>query len=277
MFLIACKNTPLTASRGCDFGYFYQKQAMPTDIERVSRFYDEFFKDQVNVRVNERIIFCLDQLKRSGLRPSSTVLELGCGGGTLTYLLSRKIKTGRIEAVDISPYAIAFARKNILQKNVQFHVQDIANFHCGQAFDYITLFDVLEHIPIPDHARLFRTIESMMAAHSVLLINIPNPRYLEYDRSHHPESLQIIDQPLFPDHIASMLAQTDLYLQSLTTNSIWVEDDYQFLIVKKNTPFTEKKLTDKRNFRQKAVARLKREWQMWRYRYPTRTYIATQT
>ena len=101
---------------------------MPTDRESVSRFY--------------------------GLRPSSTVLESGCGGGTLTYLLSRKIKTGRIEAVDISPYAIAFARKNILQKNVQFHVQDIANFYSGQAFYYITLFDVLEHIPISDQKRM---------------------------------------------------------------------------------------------------------------------------
>src|ERR1700743_1571880 len=99
--------------------------------ESIIHFYDDFFKDPVNVQLNERILFCYKQLIKGGLASRSTVLELGCGGGVLTALLSRKVRTGNIEAVDLSPYAIEFARKQVTSKNVHFHAQDIVNYSPG--------------------------------------------------------------------------------------------------------------------------------------------------
>jgi trans-aconitate 2-methyltransferase len=233
----------------------------------IAHYYDEFFKDPVYVRVNERIIFCYKMLVKQGLRSSSTILELGCGGGGLTFLLSRKIRRGTIEAIDLSPYAIDFAKTQIKSKNVRFAVQDIVHYRSG-LFDFITLFDVLEHVPIPAQPSLFRNIETMMTEHSLLLVNIPNPRYLEFDQVYHPETLQIIDQPLHTDYLTKLISDHGLYLHSLETNSIWVEDDYQFLVIKKKGPFVERKLSEMRSFRGKAAAWLKRKRNSLHYKYP---------
>ncbi|HMI61710.1 MAG TPA: class I SAM-dependent methyltransferase [Puia sp.] len=239
--------------------------------EGIIHFYDEFFKNPVNVQFNERILFCYKQLIKGGLTSRSTVLELGCGGGALTALLGRKVRTGNVEAVDISPYAIEFARKQVTNKIVHFHVQDIVNYSPGSGtFDFITLFDVLEHVSIQDHRQLFQNIAQWMSDNTLLLINIPNPRYLEYDRHHQPEALQIIDQPLHSDYMARLIAESDMFVHSLETMSIWVIDDYQFFIVKKNQPFLETKLSVIRNFRQKTVAWLQRKWNNWYYAYPKR-------
>ena len=239
--------------------------------ESIIHFYDDFFKNPVNVQLNERILFCYKQLIRGGLTSRSTVLELGCGGGALTALLSRKVRTGKVEAVDLSPYAIEFARKQVKNKTVHFHVQDIVNYSPGSgSFDFITLFDVLEHIPVQDHRQLFQNIALGMSRNTLLLINIPNPRYLEYDLIHQPETLQIIDQPLHSDYLTRLIAESDMFVHSLETTSVWVIDDYQFLIVKRKQPFVETKLSVTRNFRQKAFAYLKRKWNSRYYAYPKR-------
>jgi hypothetical protein len=107
-----------------------------------------------------------------------------------------------------------------------------------------------------------------MTDHTLLLINIPNPRYTEYDRIRHPHTLQIIDEALHPEYLVNQLSDCGLMLHSLETHSIWVEDDYQFLIVKKRQPFREVKLSGSRNFGQKAFNRLRREWNRRYYKYP---------
>ncbi len=68
--------------------------------EEVSQFYDQFSERQIKIGVNERLIFLFKQLKKLGLTKKSKILELGCGVGAFTYLLSKKLKKGYIEAVN---------------------------------------------------------------------------------------------------------------------------------------------------------------------------------
>jgi 2-polyprenyl-3-methyl-5-hydroxy-6-metoxy-1,4-benzoquinol methylase len=126
--------------------------------EEVSQFYDQFSERQIKIGVNERLIFLFKQLKKLGLTKKSKILELGCGVGAFTYLLSKKVEKGYIEAVDLSEKSIENAQKNIQKNNVQLFVGDVVHYQPQESdFDFITLLDVIEHIPIEEHFNLFKT------------------------------------------------------------------------------------------------------------------------
>ncbi|MEJ7683508.1 MAG: hypothetical protein WKG06_37765 [Segetibacter sp.] len=106
-----------------------------------------------------------------------------------------------------------------------------------------------------------------MNEHSKLLINIPNPRYTEYDRIYQPESLQIVDETVYLNQLCDVLYRNNLYMHFFETYSIWVKDDYQYMVVYKNYPFTETKLSAVRTLPQKIKERLKREFRKRFYKF----------
>src|SRR5450631_2039103 len=128
-----------------------------------AEFYDDFISYQINSGINDRIYQLYKRLCRLGISSDTNILEIGCGIGTLTYLLSCKIKRGRIEAVDISKKSIEFAQSNLNRPNILFFAADILEFKPGfSGFDFLLLFDVIEHIPEEDHITLFRKISGWM-------------------------------------------------------------------------------------------------------------------
>ena len=232
-------------------------------------FYDHFIKNQVESGINDRIYGLYRRLCKMGLQSNSAVLEIGCGIGTLTYLLTRKVKTGRIEATDISPQSIEYAKKNLVRPNLSLFAGDILQLEPqSKTFDYVLLFDVIEHIPVEDHTALFSRISRWMHDDSCLLINIPNPGYILFDEKNNPAALQEIDQPVFPDHLATVLAKSGLDIVQFETYSVWVKNDYQFIVGKKRINFEEKFLSKERNVFQKGIVWWGRKWRKFIYRYP---------
>jgi 2-polyprenyl-3-methyl-5-hydroxy-6-metoxy-1,4-benzoquinol methylase len=232
-------------------------------------FYDDYINNQVESGINDRIVGLYRRVRQMGLKTTSTVLEIGCGIGTLTYLLSRKVKSGKIEAMDISPRSVEYAKKNLSNTNIHFFTGDILESQpVTGSFDFVLLFDVIEHIPLQDHAALFTRINDWLHEDSVLLINIPNPAYILFDEKNNPAALQEIDQPVFADHLATVLAKAELDLVRFETYSVWVRNDYQFIVVMKRKAFEEKLLSQERNILQKGIAWLGRKWRKFIYRYP---------
>jgi trans-aconitate 2-methyltransferase len=234
-----------------------------------AEFYDHFIQKQVESGINDRIYGLYRRLCRLGLHNHSSVLEIGCGIGTLTYLLTRKVKLGAIEATDISPQSIEYIKRNLVRPNLRVFAGDILEAGpSGTSFDFVLLFDVIEHIPLPDHTKLFSRISGWMQDHSLLLINIPNPGYVIYDEKNNPAALQEIDQPVFPDHLAGVLAKAGLDIMQLETYSVWVKNDYQFIIAGKRKDFEEYFLSKERSVVQKGMVWLGRKWRKMIYRYP---------
>jgi len=230
-------------------------------------FYDKFIDYQIESGINDRIAGLYKRSCKTGLTTASHVLEIGCGIGTLTYLLLKKVRTGRIESVDISPKSIEFAQHHLKAANLSFHAADILGFEPQQKlFDRILLYDVLEHIPLEQHPQVFQRIRRWMNDESLLLINIPNPAYILYDQKNNPAALQETDQPVYLAPLSAALTSASLDILSIETYSVWVKEDYQFIIVRKRKEFEEKILSDKRNFFQKAAVWFKRKW--WRMKYP---------
>ncbi|HMK03437.1 MAG TPA: class I SAM-dependent methyltransferase, partial [Ferruginibacter sp.] len=146
------------------------------DNKDISLFYDGYIQAQQNSGINDRIHELYRRLIKEGLNTASKVLELGCGIGTMTFLLSKTVKRGHIEAVDISPESIGFCKHRIKSANTSFVTADIVNYDSIlKDPDFITLFDVIEHIPFERHATLFDNLSRICGNATRILVNIPNP------------------------------------------------------------------------------------------------------
>lgn len=233
------------------------------------KFYDEFIDYQIKSGINDRIYSLFQRVKNSGLNNDDHILEIGCGIGCLSYLLSKKIKRGLLESVDISPISIEYAKNHIQAKGVHFASGDIMEFNPIHApFDKVLMFDVLEHIPHEFHQELFCKIYSWMQEGSCLLINIPNPQYIEYDQKHHPEALQETDIPVYLNQLIPDLIKASLTITKIETYSIWVKDDYIFLRINKLSEFNENVLQKEFGILRRLTNKLKRILRKIQYRYP---------
>ncbi|MBA3663322.1 MAG: class I SAM-dependent methyltransferase [Bacteroidetes bacterium] len=238
------------------------------DNKKVIEFYNEYVDQQQDVGINERIYEMYRRLKKQGLHPGSNILELGCGIGTLTYLLAKTVKSGCIESVDISTQSIEFAKQRLKQRNLYLEAHDVVDYIPKlKNIDFITLFDVIEHIPMERHDELFRNLAKIVNDKTVILINIPSPAAIQYDIDNNPAALQVIDQPLPIEFIVNNIVKNGLSLLSFENHSIWAENDYQFFIIGRNKKYTENKLSSKRNFFEKVVNKIKRTFVQLRHRY----------
>ena len=201
--------------------------------EKVVRFYDQFAEKQEKTGINSRHLSILDKAKLAGLQANHRILEVGCGIGTVSHLLATQVPQGKVLAVDISPESIEKAR--VLWKkqgNLKFDVSDMSDFNLpGETFDFFVFPDVLEHIPVVQHARLFENIQRHAHADSVVLIHIPAPRYLEWMIANQPEKLQVIDQPLDTGTLVQTLGVAGFYLEKMETYALFFQEkDYQYFV-----------------------------------------------
>ena len=230
--------------------------------EAVSAFYNDYTNYQLReeVLLNDRHFILYEKMKDLGVKPQSSILELGCGIGVITSLMSTLVPQGSITACDISEKSIEIAKKNVIrQDNIKFIASDIQSLSLkGQKFDFVTLFDVLEHIPEEEHEKVFSVISSFMHENSVLLVNIPHPASIDHEREHHPQNLQIIDLPLMANNVINTAYKAGMFLVSFDTYSIWHENDYQAIVFNKNNRFTNITTSSTRSFSARVRKRLRK-------------------
>lgn len=192
---------------------------MPEKVE-VKKFYDDFVTKQAKIGVSVRHRIIHKNLKNIGLTSSSNVLEIGCGIGTVSSLIIKSIHQGKFVGCDISEESIEMARLRNPQSNAQFLVDDMSNFTSDILFDFIVFPDVLEHIPVDQHARLFENVSKVCKPNAKVLINIPEPNSLNWTRANRPEVLQIIDQSLSMQDLLNNTYGSGFEVQSINPYSI---------------------------------------------------------
>jgi len=72
------------------------------------------------------------------------ILDVGCGDGAISELLSRKVPKGKVLAIDTSPSMIAYSKTTWERPNLQFDLQDIESAPYRGEFDLVTLFFTLQ-------------------------------------------------------------------------------------------------------------------------------------
>lgn len=200
-------------------------------------FYDDFVDRQVATGVNARHRSILRWLRRFGLAEGDRVLEIGCGVGTVTELVADALGPGgHLLGVDLSPRSIAAARERLDgREGVELRAGDVLEMDLDGPFDVVVLPDVIEHIPLDLHPRLFRRVAEWVDAEGFVLLHYPNPRYLTWCRQHRPELLQVIDQPVHADGLTAAAYGAGLHLVYLETYAIWVEEgDYEVAVLRRD-------------------------------------------
>lgn len=74
------------------------------------------------------------------------ILEIGCGTGRLTKLISELPLIKKYLAIDISPDLISVAQKEIHNPNIVFQCVDILEFQTQEKFDLVFSCEVIQHI-----------------------------------------------------------------------------------------------------------------------------------
>lgn len=200
--------------------------------KEVEKFYDEWIGRQKKVNINSRHLYIFNNLIKNGLKRNSSVIEIGCGIGTLSELILKYLKGGVFFGNDISPESINYAKKRFAKyKNASFEAFDVAHKELINKYDFIILADVLEHIPIEAHNELFKAFSNISHKKTKLVINIPHPRLIEYQKVHEKELLQIIDQALPFHHIMELAGNYGFELLQFSNNKVFRDPfDYQFIV-----------------------------------------------
>lgn len=90
------------------------------------------------------------------LEPGMSVLDVGCGPGTITVDLAARVSPGRVTALEVTEAALALARAEARARNVSnidFVVADVHNLDLpGDEFDVVHAHQVLQHVADPIQA-----------------------------------------------------------------------------------------------------------------------------
>lgn len=77
-------------------------------------------------------------IKEINTNSLSSILDIGCGTGNYTKLLTSKFPQAKIKAVDISAEMIKIAKEKIGERKVEFIVADAENLNLEKEFDLIS-------------------------------------------------------------------------------------------------------------------------------------------
>lgn len=77
-------------------------------------------------------------IKEVNTNSFSSILDIGCGTGNYTKLLTNKFPQAKIKAVDISAKMIEIAKEKLGESKVEFIVADAENLNLEEKFDFIS-------------------------------------------------------------------------------------------------------------------------------------------
>lgn len=158
---------------------------------------------------------------RSGLR----IADVGCGAGLMTDYLTR---FGSVVGVDFSTAAIEAAKR----------WAPTPTFFSGglealpdSTYDVITLFDVLEHIPLDERPGFVADLSKRLSAGGLLFCSTPFPSSTRRRKDIADPTLQIVDEEVELPAVTSEAAAAGLQLLSFTTYDVFSgSPEYQAMV-----------------------------------------------
>ncbi|MRX27784.1 cyclopropane-fatty-acyl-phospholipid synthase family protein [Kangiella sp. HZ709] len=156
-----------------DFFYY----ALGKRFKYSSAYFDETTKNLDEAEEIMLEMYC----QRGQFIDGQSILELGCGWGSLTLYLAEKFPNSQITAISNSnsqrEHITAIAKERGLN-NLEIITKDINEFEPGKTFDRIVSIEMFEHIR--NYQQLFDKISSWLNDEGKLFVHIFCHRYLMY-------------------------------------------------------------------------------------------------
>jgi SAM-dependent methyltransferase len=117
----------------------------------------------------------------NSLKPGARVLDVACGIGYGSYLLSRESEVSEVVAIDRSFDAVLIGKQHYAHPSIRWIVADVYDLDhlaLGQ-FDCICSFETLEHLPRDKD--FLSLLVGMMKPGSLLFISTPNEDVMRFD------------------------------------------------------------------------------------------------
>lgn len=111
--------------------------------------------------------------ERAELRDGQTILELGCGWGSLTLFMAQRFPNAKITAVSNSQSQKTFIEATAAERqlsNIEIMTADMNDFTIGKRFDRVVSVEMFEHMR--NHFELMRRIHGWMRPGGKLFVHI---------------------------------------------------------------------------------------------------------
>lgn len=119
--------------------------------------------------------------KRGEFTDGQSILELGCGWGSLTLYLAKKYPNSQITTISNSSSQRAYIESKAREQglsNIEVITVDINQFETDKTFDRIVSIEMFEHIR--NYQQLFKRIEQWLKVDGKVFLHIFCHRYLMY-------------------------------------------------------------------------------------------------
>lgn len=131
-------------------------------VHALTRLYDPLIALTLRERaVKQQLV---DQ---AGLAPGQSVLDFGCGTGTLALLLKRSCPAARVVGIDIDPTVLELARRKIARAGLDVELRQgafTADSFAPGSFDRIVTTLVLHHLTRDEKLAVLRAMRVALRA-----------------------------------------------------------------------------------------------------------------
>jgi len=156
------------------------------------------------------------QLAARHARDGGVILDAACGLGYGSAMLAQQFPHARVIGVDISEYAIDYARANFagVLPNLEFHLADACNLSmiAEGTVDLVVSFETIEHVPDP--GLFLRGAVQRMKAGATFIGSIPNLWLDETGKDPNPWHFHVFDLPKFYQLMAGFLHVSHVYREN---------------------------------------------------------------
>ncbi len=137
------------------------KEEVRQHFERIAGDYDRW-KEKASYYYD-----LLAEIYREFVPPGRSVLEVGCGTGTLLA----RLEPSRGVGIDLSPRMVEIAAAR--HPRLRFRTADAEAFSLGETFEYIVVPDVIEHLS--DVGAMFRSARRHSGPGTRVIVSSVNP------------------------------------------------------------------------------------------------------
>lgn len=208
--------------------------------ENVVSYYDEHVKNKLNdyIKVNPRIEFGWETIKKYAPKNPQHILEVGCGMGNISSRMRGYWPNAQITGIDISTSSIQIAQKLFGDSKLSFKETILTpDTFKDELFDLIIFMDVYEHIAVNDRPDVHAALNKLLKNKGRIILTVPTPANLKWSLINKPETMQPVDEHISFEVIGKLAADTNTEVMYYELINVWNVGDYAHVVLERNNDF----------------------------------------